>query len=153
MSQKKDTKNVGEKVKLQAWIPNNLDANLRTLIHQKYQKYEHGLLSYEVEMAIRHWLSLHTETQTTIDTKPPNPTPKVQLAYMRVKEYLLSPAPGSPHYFQIVPGQQVPRVHLFRAIANTRGGDPRTIEKWMKLFKQNGLIKPVNTGAATWEVM
>ena len=153
MSQKTESIKVGEKVKLQAWIPNTLDAKLRSLITQKYQKYEHGLLSYEVEMALRHWLSLHTETQTTVDAKPPNPIPKVQLAYARVKEYLLSSVPGSPYYYSLLPGQQIPRIHLVKAISNTRGSDHRTIEKWMKLFRQNGLIKPVNTGAATWELM
>lgn len=143
----------GDKVRLQIWIPEELDTKFRSLIQSKYQKYEKGILSYEAEMAIRHWLSLHTETQNTIDTKPPNPIPKVQLAYARVKEYLLSNAPGSPHYFTLLPGQQIPRVHLIKAIANTRGSDQRTITKWMKLFRQNGLIKPMNTGAATWELM
>jgi len=150
MSEKKET---SEKVRFQIYIPEELDTKFRGLIHQKYQKYTHGIFSYEAEMALRHWLSLHTETQNTLDTAPPNPTPKIQLAYMRVKEYLLSNVPGSPHYWQILPGQQIPRVHLVKAIANTRGSDPRTIRTWLKNFKTNGLIKPVNTGAATWELM
>lgn len=141
-----------EKVRLQIYVPEELDTKFRSLVTTKYQKYEKGLLSYEAEMALRHWLSLHTETQNTIDTKPPNPTPKVQLAYMKVKEYLLSSDPTSPNYFQLLPGQQIPRTHLERAIGNTRGSDQRTISKWMKAFKQNGLIKPINTGT-TWEVM
>lgn len=150
---KTDTNNVkGTKVKLQVWIPPDLDEQFRALIPQKYQKHEHGLLSYEVEMALRHWLTLHTDTQNTLDTRPPNPIPKVQLAYAKIKEYLLSSVVGSPNYFSLLPGQQIPRVYLVRAIANTRGGDQRTIIKWIKLFKENGLIKPINTGT-TWEIM
>jgi len=141
-----------EKVRLQIYIPDELDAKFRALVQSKYQKYEKGLLSYEAEMALRHWLSLHTETQNTLDTKPPNPIPKVSLAYMKVKEYLLSTVPGSPYYFSLQPGQQIPRRHLTLAISNTRGSDQRTITKWMKQFKANGLIKPINTGA-TWELM
>ena len=152
MSQKKDTNDVSGKVKLQIWLPEELDTKFRVLIQQKYRKFERGILSYEAEMAIRHWLSLHTDAQSTLDTKLPNPIPKVQLAYMKMKEYLLSSDPASPNYYSLVPGQQIPRSHLIRAITNVRGGDNRTIQKWMKLLKNNGLIKPINTGT-TWEVM
>ena len=98
-------------------------------------------------MALRHWIALHTNAQTDLDTKPmPNPTPKVQLVFAQIKEYLLS-----NHYFQLVPGQQVPRLHLIKAIENVRGNDKRTVQKWLKSFHRNGLIKPVTS--ATWEIM
>ena len=135
------------KVQFLVWLPRKVDTKFREMIQQKYQKYEKGLLSYEAEMAIRHWLSLHTNAQTDLDTAPkPNPTPKVQLVFAQIKEYLLS-----NHYFQLVPGQQVPRFHLVKAIENVRGSDKRTVAKWFRSFHRNGLIKPVTS--ATWEII
>lgn len=136
-----------EKVKLQAWVNQSLDTKFRELINQKYKKYEKGLLSYEVEMALRHWLSLHTNAQSEINPQHlPNPTPKVQLIFAQIKDFLLKDL-----YYEIIPGQQIPVIHLRRAIENIRGSDPRTVKKWLKVFHKNGLVKPVTS--ATWEVM
>ena len=136
-----------DKVQFLVWLPRQVDSKFREMINQKYQKYERGLLSYEAEMAIRHWLSIHTNAQTDLDIAPkPNPTPKVQLVFSQIKEYLLS-----NHYFQLVPGQQVPRLHLVKAIENIRGSDKRTVTKWLKSFHRNGLIKPITS--ATWEII
>jgi hypothetical protein len=136
-----------EKVKIQGWIPESLDTRFRELISQKYKKYEKGLLSYELEMALRSWLSLHTKAQTEINPQHlPNPTPKVQVVFLQIKKWLLNGL-----YHEIVPGQQIPTLHLRKAIMNVRGSDPRTVKKWLKVFHRNGLIKPV-TGA-TWEVL
>lgn len=138
---------VGKKTKVLISIDESVDNNFRELINQKYKKYEKGLLSYEVEMALRHWLSLHTGAQKIIGEHTlPNPTPKVQTAFFKIKEFLLS-----GYYYELLPGQQIPTTHLRRAIQNVRGSDERTIKKWIKLFHKNGLIKPVTS--ATWEII
>jgi len=135
------------KVQLLLWINEELDTRFRKLIQQKYSKFERGILSYEGEMALRHWLSIHTGAQSSLNIITlPNPTPKVGLAFAQIKEYLLS-----NYYYELSPGQQVTTAHLKRAIENTRGSDPRTINKWLKTFHKNGLIKPVTS--ATWEVI
>lgn len=140
--------------KLQAWISPELNEKFRELIQKKYKKYERGLLSYEVEMALRSWVALHTNAQNDLEplnefslkTKP-NPIPKVMLAFNQIREYLLT----RRGYFEIVSGQPIPTRFLEEAIANTRGSDPRTVERWLRTFHKMELIKPVTS--ATWEIM
>jgi len=135
------------KTKLQVWIPNTLNEKFRELIHQKYQKYEKGLLSYEVEMALRHWLALHTNTQNTFSLSgKPNPPPRVMHVFNQVKDWLLS-----HYYYELQTGQQISIDHLKKAIMVVRGSDPRTIEKWLKVFVKMKLVKPI-TGAS-WEIL
>jgi len=139
---------IEKKIKIQGWIPKSLDAKFRELITQKYNKYERGLLSYELEMALRSWLSLHADTQRSIDAKKhPNPEPKARIAFFKIKSYLLS-----NFYYELSPGQQVPLIHLHRAIENVIGTDQRTINKWMRIFDKNGLIKQSGS-SATWEII
>lgn len=135
-----------EKVKVGFYLSSSLIANLRSLIQQKYQKYEKGLLSEEAELAIRSWIALHTCAQTTLDTNKPNPTPRVALVFVEVKRWLLSSL-----YFELKPGQQIPIDHIRKAIIEVRGGDKRTIMKWLQLFHKMNLIKPVTTNV--WEIM
>jgi hypothetical protein len=137
---------VNEKVKVGFFIDRNLAEKFRSLIQQKYQNYERGLLSYEAEMALRHWLSLHTNAQNTLETNKPNPTPKSSIVFAEVKNYLLS-----HYYYELKPGQQITKIHLEKAITATRGSDQRTIRKWLKTFHRMGLAKPITS--ATWEIL
>ncbi|RLJ03456.1 MAG: hypothetical protein DRP08_03535, partial [Candidatus Aenigmatarchaeota archaeon] len=108
------------KVQLLVWIPESLNEKLRSLIQQKYNRYERGLLSYEVEMALRSWIALHTRAQKQLTTERiPNPTPKVQIVFAQVKDWLLR-----NYYEELVPGQQILTQHLREAIENVRGSDP-----------------------------
>ncbi|MEM2578520.1 MAG: hypothetical protein QXV88_06540, partial [Candidatus Bathyarchaeia archaeon] len=137
------------KVKVGFFLSKNVIERIRLLIQEKYSEYGRGLLSYEVEMALRHWLALHTKTQNLKETKEavkPNPTPKAAIIFAEVKNYLLT-----HYYMELLPGQQIPRKHLEEAIMAVRGTDPRTIEKWLKTFHKMGLIKPITT--ATWEII
>lgn len=127
-------------------IDATVQEKFRKLIQDKYKKYEKGLLSYEVEQALRHWLSLHTNAQDGLEVKKPNPTPGVMVVFNSVRNYLLS-----NYYFELLNGQQISRSHLEKAIIATRGSDSRTIEKWLTTFHKMGLVKPVTS--ATWEVM
>jgi len=114
---------------------------------RKYEQYEKGLLSYEVEQALRYWLALHTKAQKSLGRpKKPNPTPRVIIAFAEVRDYLLH-----KYYDELTPGQQIPRVFLEEAIMATRGSDPRTIRKWLRTFERMGLVKCVTP--ASWKVM
>jgi len=137
---------MSKKIKILLSIDEALNKKFRSLIQQKYQKYEKGLLSYEAEMAFRHWLSLHTQAQNTLEMSKPNPTPKVSMVFAEVKNYLLS-----NFYFELKPGQQIPKVHLEKAIMAVRGSDKRTIRKWLKAFHMMGLVKPITSAA--WEIL
>ena len=137
---------MSNKIKIGIWIDSILAEKLRSLINQKYENYERGLLSYEVEMALRHWISLHTNAQKTLEANKPNPTPKASLVFSQVKEYLLS-----HWYYELRPGQQISRSHLEKAIMAIRGSDRRTIRKWLRIFHKMGLAKPVTS--VTWEIM
>ena len=135
-----------KKIKLGVFLPKSLVENFRNLIMQKYNRYEKGLLSYEVEMALRSWLALHTKAQKTLEVKKPNPTPKVYMYFAEVKDYLLR-----KYYTELWSGQQIPYKHLEEAIINTRGADKRTVQKWLRIFHTSGLVKPVTS--ASWEIM
>lgn len=139
-------KNREEKVKVGFFLDGEVVKKFRSLIQKKYGRYVRGLLSYEVEMALRHWISLHTNAQSQLLRNQPNPTPKVAITFSQVKEYLLK-----NYYFELKPGQQIPRIHLEKAIMAVRGSDPRTVEKWLRTFHKMGLIKPVTS--ATWEIL
>lgn len=134
-----------EKVQFKVYLPKNLAFQIRKLIMQKYSKYERGLLSYEVEMALRSWLALHTKAQNSIEVEKPNPTPRVYKYFAEVKDYLLR-----NYYIELRSGQQIPYKHLEEAIMNTRGSDKRTVQKWLRTFTRMGLIKPVTS--ASWEI-
>ena len=136
---------ISKKVRLHVRIPHELSENLRSLIQEKYGKYQKGLLSFEVTQALRTWLAMHTNTQT-LATKPPNPTPKVMVVWNQVRHYLLT------HYYETLEtGQQILRQHIEEAIAQVRGSDPRTIRKWLHTFHKFHLIKPI--AGNVWEVM
>jgi len=137
---------MAEKVQLKVYIDRKLNRKFRSLIQSKYEGYKKGLLSYEAEMALRHWIALHTNTQKSLEDRKPNPTPKVSLVFAEVKNYLLS-----NFYYELKPGQQIPKVHLEKAIMKTRGSDPRTIKKWLRAFHKMGLVKPITS--ATWEIL
>lgn len=135
-----------EKIQFKVYLNEDLAIRFRELIMKKYHKYEKGLLSYETDMAIRHWLALHTEAQTSLDVNKPNPTPRTSLAFAKVKNYLLG-----NFYYELKPGQQVARSHLEKAIIATHGSDKRTIRKWLETFHRMGLIKFVTS--ATFEIL
>ena len=127
-------------------ISKTVDDNFRRLILQKYHRFEKGLLSYEIEMAMRNYMALHSNAQTLVSSSHPNPTSKVMTAYNDVKQYLLT------HGFEEIPsGTQVHIKFIDQAIMNVHGSDPRTVEKWKKVFHKMGLIKP--TSSVTWEMM
>ena len=126
-----------KKVQLKVYISYTTNEKLRELIAQKYQSYEKGLLSHEVEQAILTWIAMHTQAQSTPIHKP-NPPNKVAVVFAQVKDWLLG------HYYDVlIPGQQILSDHLEEAIMAIRGSDQRTVRKWMEAFERFGLIKHI----------
>lgn len=127
-------------------VTNELNSEFRRFISEKYGRYEQGQLSYEVSEALKHWIKIHTGTQTSLLSTPPNPTPRVSQVFVAIKQYLLQ------KYFQeLNPGAVVPALYLKEAIAQVRGSDKRTVVKWMTVFGNFHLIKYLTS--ATWELM
>ena len=122
-----------EKVKLQVYIEKRVDSDLRTLIAEKYQTFEKGLLSYEVQKAIEARISTYKTTHET-PIRPPNPIPKVHIIREQVKEYLRN----EYHYYDI---HEVPLKHVIEAIGQVRGTDTRTIRKWVTNFERYKILK------------
>lgn len=142
-----------EKVKLQVYIDKDVDRKLRELIQVKHKEYCKGLLSYEVEMALREWMALHTRTQTLEEPscvkyveETVNPPFRIGQVFNQVKEYLLK-----THYDTLQSGQVINRKHLEEAIGAVRGTDRRTIRKWIETFHKYHLLKFISPMA--WEVV
>jgi hypothetical protein len=140
---------------LHIWLSPEIDNKLRELIAKKYSRYEKGLLSHEIEEALKNWVLLHTQAQNLKlgvpnDIKPPlnniiNPSLKVHRVWEQVRDYLLK-----NYYAELKPSQQILDVHLRQAIKAVRGSDPRTVKKWMKLLEEFKLIKHIV--GAIWEI-
>ena len=136
------------KVKIGFFIDKNVVQKFRELVAMKYKSVEKGLLSWEAEQALVHWIALHTNAQTSKKLSScltPNPTPRVAVVFRQVKAYLLR-----NYYTQLPAGYQIPAKHLREAIAAVRGSDPRTIKKWMKAFVDFHLIKYI--AGELWEI-
>ena len=128
------------------YLDEEFEKDWRRFISEKYQTVQRGLLSHEVEQAMKHWYALHTKSQKSLLDKAPNPMPRVSNVYMQMKRYLLS-----KYFDELNPGATIPYKYLREAIQQTRGSDKRTITKWLKTFVQNGLLRQLN--ASVWELI
>lgn len=107
-----------------------LDA-FKDFVLDKYGKL-HGAYSREVERALSFYLS-----SESIKVKEMNPKPSTREVFKEVTDYFLKKKGHVP--------DEVPLKLLKEAISEVRGrGDgacKRTIRKWFKRFKEEGLIK------------
>jgi len=131
---------------LHLWIPRSVVRRFRELIAVKYRAYEKGLLSWEATQALQHWIELHMGEHTRAQIPKPNPPANVYKVYLQVKNWM-----ELEYDREFERGNQVGTPILEKAIATVRGGDRRTIRKWLKLFHQFGLIKPITSGV--WELL
>lgn len=132
-----------EKVLVSFKLKKSTIEGLKELVRQKYPHKFRGPLSQEVELAILNWVSAHkhTNAQNSEQEKihQPNPPPRCFKVYTEVKKKLV--AKGLEY--------QCTTEQLVKAIRETGRLDPRTIRRWMKDFKDFGLIKPI--GVNVWE--
>ena len=145
MKEGKEGRNV-RKVQVWFYIPEDLEEELRQLIQMKYKYYVRGLLSWELEQAVRHWIALHKEAQGVNIINRANPRYDVGVVFTKVKNYLLQ-----KYYEELDTGTTIPLRHLEEAIMAVRGGDKRTVRKWLELFHRFGLVKPITQ--AVWELV
>ena len=113
------------KVQLKVYISESLDDELRRLIAIKYKKFKRGLLSMEVEKAIKYWiLSSHTSSTNS---------PKYYKVWARILKILKEEFGFTP--------ERISYRDLERVIIKVRGSDERTIRKWINVFIKEGLIR------------
>jgi hypothetical protein len=132
------------KVQVHCLIDIDVVDELRRLIQEKYKYYGRGLLSWEIEQALRAWIAMHKEAQEAKILNRINPRHQIGIAFVQVKQYLLD-----NYYDALYPGVTIPLRHLEEAIMAVRGTDKRTVRKWLELFHRYGLIKPITQ--AVWE--
>jgi len=87
-----------------------------------------GAISRIVEEALRYYLGLLRSAQAHT-----NPKLSIRDVFARVVMRLRDRYGFTP--------KEIPEYELDQAIAETRGSDKRTIEKWKRVFEDSGLIK------------
>jgi len=123
------------KAQLNVLISEKLKNKLIDLVKVKYPSLRGGL-STEVENALAHWISLHTQKHTnSSQINKINPLPKAKVVFEQIKVYL-----KEKYGF---PPQQVTYRDLEEAISMVRGSDKRTVRKWMNEFIKWKLIKHI----------
>jgi hypothetical protein len=136
------------KVPLYVFVPEELAASLRRFIALKHQTTEKGLLSLEVEQALKHYLVVQSTQQQNTQIKKSqlqNQIFKVKKVMEDIQNYLIE----SQLYVDIP--QFIIEKHLDQAIANLRGVDKRTIKTWKQLLEQYGHIR--KSGLKMYEIL
>jgi hypothetical protein len=133
-----------DKVQLKVYLTETLIEKFRTLVALKHQRCKRGLLSYEVEQALKQYIaSYNTQQQYTQKALlrqeqrfcKSNTQPKLYALKQDIIKYLVD----SEQY--VDEPQNITDRHLSDAIGAVRGTDPRTVKKWIKLLEQFGYIK------------
>lgn len=111
---------------------------------KKYILAKHGtlwrVLGQELEEALRLWLERHAHTNCTQILPTQNSSEavkrvgKTEQVWTQVKAYLQQRL-DTPCI------HRVSRRLLEKAISSVRGGDPRTVRRWLREFLNCGLIK------------
>jgi len=123
----------GGKAHLHVLIDEKLLEEFKAMVARKYPGVFRGVLSAEVQNALAHWLRLQ---HTQIHAKPVNPgVPLVHRACREIVDRLKAAG-----YLN-----QVSWRVLEETIAEVRGSDRRTIEKWWRLLLKHGYLKQVGT--------
>ena len=140
------------KVQLKVYISHKLDEKFRKMVAIKYERFERGLLSYEVEQALQQYVaSSNTQAQST-QTRPSqqkfeknNPIPSVYTLKHEIRKYLFESGKYDNEYTQFIPHK-----HLVEAINALKGVDKRTVDKWVNLLKRYDCIR--QAGDFQWEI-
>jgi hypothetical protein len=138
-----------KKVPLYVFVLEELAARLRRFIALKHQTTEKGLLSLEVEQALRNYLTVQSTQQQNTQIKSShsqqNQILKVKKVMEEIQKYLIE----SQLYVDIP--QFILEKHLDHAITNLRGVDKRTIKTWKQLLEQYGHIR--KSGLSRYEIL
>jgi hypothetical protein len=128
MSKSSNNKKGGEeKAQLHVYVRREILETFKRVAFEKYGRFR-GSLSLAVEEALELYLGMHTQMHT-------NPRRGIRDVYeqvvLKIKEIMHTP----------LKPVEVPEKILDHAIAEVRGSDRRTIEKWKNIFEKSGLIK------------
>ena len=125
-----------DKVKLQVWINKDVYDQLESLIKAKYSGFR-GALSSEVEAALRAWISTHKSTQNELKVENMvNPFPSYYKVFQQCKKFI-----SQRYGIDFDEVHQIPLKMIREAIEFIRGSDPRTVNKWIRIFERQHLIK------------
>jgi len=139
----KNIKRYQTKTPLYVWIPKEVDEELRRTIVQKYGEFRRGLLSLEVTLALRAWLVF---THRHIPTQMPSlQAPRSYRVWLEIRDYI-----ERRFNVKLEDGRRYPLTLLQKAITAVRGGDRRTLKRWLSEFAQLGFIE-LKTGGF-WEL-
>jgi hypothetical protein len=119
------------KARLEVLISKELYETVLSVAPAWYGKGKGGI-SALVEDALKFYFNLKAHTK---DTQKPNPSRSVRAVYQQVKDKVKEIL--KLDYYP----DEVPEKILDLAIAETRGSDPRTVNKWKSVFEKAGLIK------------
>ena len=136
------------KVPLYVFVPEELATRLRRFIALKHQTVEKGLLSLEVEQALRNYSAVQSTQQQNTQSgrsSSQNQIIKVKKVMADIQQYWID----SGLYVEIP--QYFLEKHLDEAIANLRGIDKRTIKTWKQYLEQHGYIR--KTGLHQYEIL
>jgi len=124
---------VVKKVKLQVWISEEINSNLRRMVKEKYVG-QWGL-SWEVEQALRMYLEqgggLHTHTKNA------NLSSRTMMTLGKVCSALKERGLES--------GSRISQAGLERIISNVAGGDRRTLKKYTNYMVNLGILHVYDT--------
>lgn len=146
------------KKQFKVYISSDLLKDFRQLVARKHGAAMRGLISYEVETALKQYMAsykinqkAHTHTAAQNETQREiqmveraNPSPKIYELKENIQHYLAS----SDFYNGRVP-QFIPESHLTEAIHTLKGYDKRTLAKWLGFLIRYGCIK--KSGAGQYE--
>jgi hypothetical protein len=118
---------VEERVHLHVMIKKALYEAIKRIAVEKYGKYRGGL-SYVVAEALELYLGMHTQKHTNSRR---NIRDVYEQVVLKIKEIMQTP----------LKPVEAPEAVLDRAIAEVRGSDNRTVEKWKSIFEKSGFIK------------
>lgn len=116
------------------------------MVAMKYQKFERGLLSHEVEEALSQYLSFINTQAPNTQAIFSNRIPHLQNLKQQIRKYLVESGKYQDEYMH-----NVHYNHLKEAIAMIRGSDKRTVEKWLRLLVKFSCIRQV--GGFQWEIL
>lgn len=137
---------------MKVYLPKSLVDRFRKATALKYQRVERGLLSLEVENALKsHLASINStqaqSTQSAIVYEKVSSTSKVHNLVKKIKKYLVE----CGRYDDEFTIQYIPTSHLIEALHTIKGTDKRTVDKWVGLLKQYGCIK--QSGDLQWQLI
>ena len=135
-----DFVNSSVKKKIGLWIDEEVINRFKEFIIRKYGRYEWGAFSREAQQALIEYISKHTNSTQNVNLKKLDEKRKVEIVFKQVLLFLKEKYKVETVLLIDV----IPKEHLVEAIAEIRGPDPRTINKWVNSFVKFGYIEDGN---------